>query len=103
MNYEGIIIGIGAFLIIGLLHPVVIKAEYYFSTKIWPIFLVLGTACVAISLLSNLSVLSDLMAVAGFSFYWSIKELFEQEKRVQKGWFPMKPKKVDHVDIDVIK
>ena len=34
MNYDGIIIGIGTFLIIGLLHPVVIKAEYYFTTKI---------------------------------------------------------------------
>ncbi len=42
MNYNGILIGIGTFLIIGLLHPVVIKAEYYFSSRIWPLFLIGG-------------------------------------------------------------
>ncbi len=52
MNYDGIIIGIGTFLIIGLLHPVVIKAEYYFTTKIWPLFLIFGLLCFAISLVS---------------------------------------------------
>jgi len=36
MNFEGIIIGIGAFLIIGILHPVVIKAEYYIGRKFGP-------------------------------------------------------------------
>ena len=30
---EGIIIGISTFLIIGLFHPVVIKAEYYWGTR----------------------------------------------------------------------
>ena len=32
---EGIIIGISTFLIIGLFHPVVIKAEYYWGTRCW--------------------------------------------------------------------
>ena len=27
----------------------------------------------------------------GMSSWWSILELFEQEKRVQKGWFPANP------------
>ena len=30
MNFEGILLGAGAFLCIGLFHPLVIKAEYYF-------------------------------------------------------------------------
>ena len=29
MNFEGILLGAGAFLCIGLFHPLVIKAEYY--------------------------------------------------------------------------
>ncbi|WP_428046148.1 DUF4491 family protein [Candidatus Avelusimicrobium fimicolum] len=29
--------------------------------------------------------------MAGFCAQWSIKELFEQEKRVQKGWFVKNP------------
>lgn len=28
------------------------------------------------------------MAIIGICFLWSIKELFEQEKRVKKGWYP---------------
>ena len=30
-----------------------------------------------------------------FKIYSYIKELFEQEKRVLKGWFPMNPKRKD--------
>ena len=30
MNYTGAIIGISAFLVIGVFHPIVIKTEYYF-------------------------------------------------------------------------
>ena len=42
MGFEGIVIGAGAFLIIGLMHPVVIKTEYYVGTRAWPAFLVPG-------------------------------------------------------------
>ena len=40
----GIAIGICTFLIIGLFHPIVVKAEYYWGTRCWWIFLVLGIA-----------------------------------------------------------
>jgi hypothetical protein len=93
MNYDGIIIGIGSFLMIGLLHPVVIKSEYYFGTKIWPAFLLSGILCIVFSLFSSGKVLSPLLAVLGFSLLWSITELFEQKKRVEKGWFPRNPNK----------
>ncbi|MCQ2117643.1 MAG: DUF4491 family protein [Bacteroidales bacterium] len=33
------------------------------------------------------------MGVVGFSCFWSILELFQQEQRVAKGWFPSNPKK----------
>lgn len=91
MNYEGIIIGLGAFLIIGILHPVVIKAEYYFTVKVWPLFLVGGLLCVFLSVKASGGMASSLLAVLGFSLLWSIKELFEQKKRVEKGWFPQNP------------
>ena len=38
MNFESIIIAAATFFIIGIFHPIVIKAEYYFSKKIWPVF-----------------------------------------------------------------
>lgn len=93
MNFNGIFIGLGTFLVIGLLHPVVIKAEYYFGKRVWPLFMISGLVCVWLSLFSEISILSALLSVLGFSLLWSIRELFEQEQRVKKGWFPRNPNK----------
>ena len=38
-------------------------------------------------------ILSSLLGVFAFSSFWTIKELFEQEERVKKGWFPKNPKR----------
>ena len=39
------------------------------------------------------AILSPVLGVIGCSCFWSILELFEQKKRVEKGWFPMNPKR----------
>jgi len=44
VNFQPIIFGAVTFIIIGMFHPIVIKAEYYFSYRIWPLFAVIGTA-----------------------------------------------------------
>lgn len=36
---------------------------------------------------------SAICGVFAFSSFWTIKEIFEQEERVQKGWFPRNPKR----------
>ncbi|MBO5252088.1 MAG: DUF4491 family protein [Bacteroidaceae bacterium] len=89
----GIVIGISTFLIIGLFHPVVIKAEYYWGTRCWWIFLVLGIAGIIGSLYVEDLLISSLLGVFSFSSFWTIKEIFDQRKRVLKGWFPMNPKR----------
>ena len=93
MNYEGLIIGVCTFLIIGFFHPIVIKTEYHFGTKVWWVFLLLGLAGVVGSLMIQSTLLSTLLGVFAFSSFWSIKELFEQRERVRKGWFPKNPKR----------
>ncbi|MDR1721761.1 MAG: DUF4491 family protein [Methanobrevibacter sp.] len=93
MNFEGIIVGLVSFLIIGLLHPVVIKSEYHIGKKVWPIFLIGGIIAMIISLFLDNLILSILIGILGFSLLWSIHELFEQEQRVKKGWFPYNPKR----------
>lgn len=96
-NLMGLIIGVATFLIIGLFHPIVIKAEYYWGTKCWWMFLVFGCIGVIISLLLTDILLSTLSGVFAFSSFWSILELFQQKERVRKGWFPSNPKrKSDH-------
>ena len=81
-HLAGLFIGICTFLIIGLFHPVVVKAEYYWGTKCWWIFLILGIAGVAASLSVDNVILSSLLGVFAFSSFWTIKEVFEQEDRV---------------------
>lgn len=92
MNFDGIIIGLISFLIIGLFHPIVIKGEYYFSKRIWPIFLIVGIVFLALSLYVDNCIFTASLGVIGFSCLWSIKEIFEQEERVKKGWYPKKPR-----------
>ena len=93
LNFSGIIIGVATFLIIGLFHPLVIKAEYYIGVKSWWLFLLLGIVSAVASLLVSDLTLSILLGVVAFSSFWSIGEVFEQKKRVEKGWFPANPKK----------
>ena len=77
MYFTGLIIGIATFLVIGIFHPLVIKGEYYFGVRIWWVFALSGVVT---------------LAVWGASSFWSIGELFEQRKRVEKGWFPKREK-----------
>ena len=93
MNFEGPLIGLATFLIIGVFHPIVIKTEYYFGTRPWWILLLLGLGCIAGALFVESTLASALLGVTGFSSLWTILELFEQKERVKKGWFPKREKK----------
>ena len=95
MNFTGLIIGVAAFLMIGMFHPIVIKAEYHFGTGCWWAFLLVGLAATAASLFIDHYIWSTLLGVFAFSCFWSILEVFEQQKRVEKGWFPANPKRKD--------
>ncbi len=93
MNFTGVLIGASVFLMIGVFHPIVIKAEYYFGVKCWPVFAIVGTAALVGSLLIRSVIISVLLGTFAFSSFWSVLELFEQKKRVQRGWFPKNPKR----------
>ena len=102
MNYTGLLVGLGAFACIGLFHPLVIKAEYHLGVRSWWIFALLGVvACVA-SLFVESYIWATLLGVFGFSSFWSIHELFKQKERVQKGWFPAKPKSSKNVRLLIV-
>ena len=92
-HIAGLAVGILTFLIIGLFHPLVIKAEYYWGVKSWILFLLLGIVCVILSVLFKDLLLSIIAGVVAFSSFWSILEVFQQRERVRKGWFPENPKR----------
>lgn len=91
MNIEGLLLGVATFVVIGLFHPIVIKTEYYFGTRPWWIFLLIGIGCAVAALFIESLFWSALCGIVGFSSLWTIKELFEQKERVRKGWFPKNP------------
>jgi hypothetical protein len=91
-NLTGIIIGLITFLIIGLFHPLVVKGEYYLGVKCWWIFLLIGIGGIVAALLLRNVIASTSCGVLAFSSLWSIGELFQQRKRVEKGWFPKRKK-----------
>lgn len=95
MYFEGIIIAVATFFIIGLFHPIVIKSEYYWGVKCWPIFAFIGAGLLALSLFIPDVLTASIIGVTGCSALWSILEVFEQRERVRKGWFPMNPKRKD--------
>jgi len=93
MSFYGVILGVVTLLTIGFLHPIVIKSEYYFGKRVWPAFFVAGLICLGGSLFTADFLVSAILGIAGFSLWWSIHELFRQEQRVEKGWFPANPNK----------
>ena len=94
MAWENLLIGALSFVVIGFFHPVVIKVEYRFGKGVWPVCFVMGVL-LAIAALFFDGVGGICLALVAFSSFWSIHELFEQEKRVAKGWFPANPMRRD--------
>ena len=55
--------------------------------------LIAGLALAAGSLLTADLYAGALLGILAFACFWSIRELFEQERRVEKGWFPKNEKR----------
>ena len=87
LAFEGLLLGFCTFLTIGIFHPIVVKAEYYFGLRPWAVFLLCGVAGVAGAPFIASVFWSALSAIVGFSCLWSILELFEQRQRVIKAGF----------------
>ena len=94
MYFTGITIAVMTFLTIGIWHPIVIKTEYRWGTRPWIAYLLVGLCCIVGALfVENIYMSSFLGVFGGASALWGIGELFSQKKRVEKGWFPMNPKR----------
>ena len=93
MNFYGLVMGTVMILAIGLGHVMVIKWEYYWGRRTWPLMLVLGLLLVACSVLSDGVFLSGSLGILGATLLWGVHELFLQEGRVARGLFPRNPQR----------
>lgn len=98
MNFSGIIVGAAVFLIIGIFHPIVIKMEYYWGKKSWWVLALAGLVLVACSILTDNVIFSTILGAGAFSCFWGIHELFSQEMRILRGWFPENPKRAAYYE-----
>ncbi|MDR1984155.1 MAG: DUF4491 family protein [Prevotellaceae bacterium] len=80
MYYTGLIIGFAVFLLIGMFHPLVVKAEYYLGQKAKWIFGIVSLVSLIISIFVGLE-LSIFLGCLGFSCLWSVFEINKQRKR----------------------
>ena len=93
LNFGGLLIGLATFIIIGIFHPLVIKGEYYFGEKIKWVFVLVGLIFLILALFTDSLTYSCWLGVTSFSSFWGVKEVKEQVKRVERGWFPANPKR----------
>ncbi len=99
LNFYGFLLGIIAFLTIGISHPIVAKAEYYWGKRIWWIFFVTGIICSAISLFLTSVIASVILGTIGFSCFWSTHEIFKQHKRVMLGRAKRNPNRIYNLGV----
>ena len=81
LNYEGVVLAAASLLIIAVYHPLVIKAEYWFGTRVWPLFAAAALICLSASACPR-GVVSPILAFLGATNLWSVVELKAQAKRV---------------------
>ncbi|RKY71530.1 MAG: DUF4491 domain-containing protein [Candidatus Latescibacterota bacterium] len=91
LNVFGFVLGFVMLLLTGLGHIFVIKGEYYFGAKLWPLFLIFGLLSITASFFVRSDLLSGILGIVGCIYLWSIHELFRQKERVRRGWFPENP------------
>jgi hypothetical protein len=91
MQFAGLATGILTFLLIGVLHVAVVKIEFHYGARAWPIFALIGAGMALGSLFTSNVLLSVILGISGFMFAWSAPELIKQKERVEKGWYPRKP------------
>ena len=90
MYFEPFIIGIASFFIIGLFHPIVIKTEYYFSHKVWPVFLVFGLLCTVVTLVFYWNIIINTV-IALACLIVEHQRAFRTERKGRKGLVSEKP------------
>ena len=93
LKLSGLIVGAASFLIIIFGRWACIAGEYYFTKKLWIAFLIIGIASLVSALFIDHLIIASILSIFGLTLLWGIQEIIEQEERVEKGWFPVNPKR----------
>lgn len=89
----GLFIGVCTFLIIGLFHPVVVKAEYYWGTRCWWVFLLLGLGGMGRFAADRQRASGRVGGGIRLFVVMDDQGTVRAARAVAKGWFPANPKR----------
>ncbi|MBE0653961.1 MAG: DUF4491 family protein [Bacteroidales bacterium] len=95
MNWEALLIGVVAFLTIGIFHPVVVRLEYHYGKGIWWAVFFPGLILAVLSMFVT-GYFSLILGVIAFGCFWTTVEIFFQHDRVLKGQAAKNPKRKYH-------
>ncbi len=84
LNFSGLAIAVIVVLAIWFGHVWVVKLYTWSGTRLWPIPLVIGAVLVTLSMFVRNTIISATLAILASTFFWGIKELFEQRSRAGK-------------------
>jgi hypothetical protein len=82
MQLIGIYFGLYVLVTIGLYHILIVKLEARWGSRPWVAFLLLGLAFVYLSAAVHSSAWSMFWGYNAFINLWSIKEMFDQTRRM---------------------
>jgi hypothetical protein len=93
MNLHGLEIGVIMVAAVAVGHVLVIKWEYYWGTRTWPVMLAIGLGLLVCSIFADSMLLSGSLGILGITLVWGVRELQQQRKRVEQGLFPRNPRR----------
>ena len=82
MEWIGLYFGFYVLFTIGIYHVLIVKLEARFGTWPWIAFLLLGFICLYFSIIASSVAWSMWWGYNAFINLWSVKEMFDQSKRV---------------------
>ncbi len=83
MEYTGILFGLYVLFTIAVYHILIVKLEAWFGTWPWIAFLILGGLCLYLSIRDDHIGWSMWWGYNAFINFWSVKEMFDQNKRAK--------------------
>jgi len=87
MYFDGIIIGLIAFIMIGLFHPLVIYGEYHFGVKICTLFFCFGIiSCIILIIIEN-KIISATIAIIDFIVFGVYMNCSNRKKELKMAGF----------------
>lgn len=96
MNYSGIIVGLISLAIIGLWHFIVIKGEYLLGKRICIlIFAIIGFIFICVSMLTDNTEISVLLALFGFQHSGESERLSNRSAEWQRDGSPKETRNID--------